>query len=482
MFHWICPECGREIAPTVRECPVCDPVAATVETALAGEVEAPARAEKEVAEPAVRVSSPAAGNQPEPEQYQPITAVVAPTTVVTPVHSPPPALATRIASVSPLAARSSTNLADALVPQFGAPTGGGDPLDHLSSMLVSSMLVSSMLDSRREPSPPEPPPSRDALPLPWRAASNVPASLRAFIAELGPVGAEPRIPMTPEQRRQIAAEPPLFTKSIPLPLRPARQAAAPPLGAKLLPQPAEPSQAVHPSSNLGELAPPLAPLGNYSPLAGRPLRPANPRVQLLKKECGPRTTLPGPMLTRRLVKFMDRELGPIPPVFLLAKKRLIPGWMATALILGTLLGAGFTSVISMVRPAAEAKASPAAQTSTPSAALPESTVVSSVSAAPLAKAIEVTGFRIQMDSAKKSEIQYLVVNHTPARFSGVTVYVTLYAPDAKAGQSPLCKFQFTAPNLAPYQSKDMTSAIERVSPALTLPDWQDLRASVEIGE
>ena len=38
------------------------------------------------------------------------------------------------------------------------------------------------------------------------------------------------------------------------------------------------------------------------------------------------------------------------------------------------------------------------------------------------------------------------------------------------------------PNLAPYQAKDMTSAIERVSPALTLPDWQDLRASVEIGE
>jgi len=477
MFHWICPECGREIAPTVRECPVCDPVAATVETALAGEVEAPARAEKEVAEPAVSVSSPAAGTQPElePEPYPPV-APVAPTTVVTPVHSPPPALAMRIASVSPLAARSSPILADELLPQFGAPTGG-DPLDHLSSMLVSSML-----DSRREPSPPEPPPSRDALPLPWRAASNVLASSRAFIAELGPVGAEPRIPTTPEQRRQIAAEPPLFTKSIPLPLRPARQAAPSPLGANLLAQPVEPSQAVCPSSSPGEPAPPLAPLGNYSPLAGRPLRPAVPTVLLLKKECGPRTTLPGPMLTRRLVKFVDREFGPIPPVFMLAKKRLIPGWMATALILGTLLGAGFTSVISVVRPAAEAKASPAVQTNTSSAAPPESPAVSSVSAAPLAKAIEVTGFRIQMDSAKKSEIQYLVVNHTPARFSGVTVYVTLYTSDAKAGQPPLCKFQFTAPNLAPYQAKDMTSAIERVSPALTLPDWQDLRASVEIGE
>ena len=27
MFHWICPECGREIPPTIRECPACDPQA-----------------------------------------------------------------------------------------------------------------------------------------------------------------------------------------------------------------------------------------------------------------------------------------------------------------------------------------------------------------------------------------------------------------------------------------------------------------------
>src|SRR3984885_15089284 len=29
MFHWICPECGREIPPSVRECQACDPHAAT---------------------------------------------------------------------------------------------------------------------------------------------------------------------------------------------------------------------------------------------------------------------------------------------------------------------------------------------------------------------------------------------------------------------------------------------------------------------
>src|SRR5580765_3147390 len=44
MFHWICPECGREIAPTVRECPACDPKAVVAEPALVGVVEAPTRA------------------------------------------------------------------------------------------------------------------------------------------------------------------------------------------------------------------------------------------------------------------------------------------------------------------------------------------------------------------------------------------------------------------------------------------------------
>ena len=85
-----------------------------------------------------------------------------------------------------------------------------------------------------------------------------------------------------------------------------------------------------------------------------------------------------------------------------------------------------------------------------------------------------------MGPAKKSEIQYLVVNHTPLRVTGVNVNVTLYAADAKAGQPALCTFQFAAPNLGPFQSKDMTSAIETTVRTVNVPDWQDLRASVEI--
>ena len=36
MFHWICPECGQEIAPGVKECPVCDPQTTAAPSPLNG--------------------------------------------------------------------------------------------------------------------------------------------------------------------------------------------------------------------------------------------------------------------------------------------------------------------------------------------------------------------------------------------------------------------------------------------------------------
>lgn len=453
MFHWICPECGREIAPTVRECPACDPSAATVENALAGEVEAPARALDPV---------PASTPVTEPR-------LEGADSVRLPQHAGsdvPPVLAAPVEAVSPPAARNFKRVAETesidALPQFGAGDGGGHPLDQFSAMLDSME--------------PEPPPARETLPLPMRALPNVPASLRAFIAELQPAGAKANLPLTPLQRVRAAAfEPPLLTSPTRLGLKSYAPVPSPPLGAKLLALPASPAHALHPSKLPQDLAAALAPLSDYSPLAGRPLQPAIPDGQILKRECAPRTTLTGPMLTRRLVKFADRELHAIPPALLRVKKRLIPGWMASALIIGTLLGAGFTSVMSFVRPTADSKQPAVAEAAAPTQVAPSSTTT-----APSAAPLEVTGFRIQMDPAKKSEIQYLVVNHTPLRVSGVTVNVTLYTANAKAGQAALCTFQFAAPNLGPYQSKDMTSAIETTARTVNVPDWQDLRASVEI--
>ena len=51
----------------------------------------------------------------------------------------------------------------------------------------------------------------------------------------------------------------------------------------------------------------------------------------------------------------------------------------------------------------------------------------------LARIVEVTGIRF-MEVNKKPQIHYLVVNHSSAPLSSVTVYVTLRATTAKPGK------------------------------------------------
>jgi hypothetical protein len=137
-----------------------------------------------------------------------------------------------------------------------------------------------------------------------------------------------------------------------------------------------------------------------------------------------------------------------------------------------LLGVRLTLSMLPQKPAASASAAV-----TPAAPAPEASVVN-----PLSRSIEVTGFRIVTDPSKKPEIHYLVVNHTPVRVSNMTVYVTLRTADDKPGQPPLSRFSFAAPNLGPFQSKEMISSIEKMNRPVALPEWQDLRADLEIGQ
>ena len=156
--------------------------------------------------------------------------------------------------------------------------------------------------------------------------------------------------------------------------------------------------------------------------------------------------------------------------------------MATALIMGTLLGAGFTSVITVVRPTAEAKQAAdrgsvcgrAGSLRTPELRAPGLAA---------GEGIEVTGFRIQTDPAKKSEIQYLVVNHSPARFSGVNglrdaLRGRRQGRPAAALQVPVHGAQSGS---VPGERHDQRHRTHH-APGESVPDWQDLRASVEIGQ
>jgi len=140
-----------------------------------------------------------------------------------------------------------------------------------------------------------------------------------------------------------------------------------------------------------------------------------------------------------------------------------------AVMLSAVVGAAFYFLV-MPRIVADAKPGP-----TP--AEPAPAPVKSTS--PLAKFVEVTGFRIVVDSSKKSEVQYLVVNHSDADIADANVFVTLHG--VKPGSPTVCRFSFKVASLAPFEAKQMSSPIEKAR-TLALPDWQDLRADVQISQ
>ncbi|MGA3190857.1 MAG: hypothetical protein ABSF22_27485, partial [Bryobacteraceae bacterium] len=152
-----------------------------------------------------------------------------------------------------------------------------------------------------------------------------------------------------------------------------------------------------------------------------------------------------------------------------------PGWLVSLVVMLLLLAVGLGVVFYLLpRTVADAKPGP-----TPAQAA-STTIPVSGSSSPLAKFIEVTGFRIVVDESKKSEVQYLVVNHSAADISDANIFITLRS--VKPGQPPLCRFSFKVPSLAPFESKEMSSPIEKTTRAISLPDWQDIRADVQISQ
>ena len=230
---------------------------------------------------------------------------------------------------------------------------------------------------------------------------------------------------------------------------------------------------------------PMAPLQNYKAAASRAMQPIAPVAKILTPDSGPRITLPGPALPPELNSLQDSRvmtgLGDQGKKLRIPGPRSIPGWIVSFLVMTALLGGGVALVFYMfpAHSAADAKtALPAALAPAPA---PEAAAVQPASH-PLSEYIEVTGFRFVVDLNKKSEIHYLVVNHSANELTDMTIYVTLRTANSKLGQPPLCRFSFRSPGLAPFESKEMTSPIEKLPRTVALPDWQDLRPEVQIAQ
>lgn len=283
---------------------------------------------------------------------------------------------------------------------------------------------------------------------------------------------EPAPPVAIPEPTVPQPAPALSVESIkPEPTTPEMPPAGPPLAMDLAASSAElPSPEQPPSGSWLQ----LAGLQDYKAAARRAMQPAAPPVKIMTPDSGPRITLPGPALPPSLHSLQNAKVSVV-PTKTRREKRGLPGWAVSMLFVIGIPAFG-AALLFYFMPLSRSNAETKAPVPEPD------TAVVQASSHPLAQSIEVTGFRFIVDLNKKSEIHYLVVNHSPAALTDMTIYVTLRSADAKPGQPPVCRFSFRAPTLAPFESKEMTSPIEKLTRPVALPEWQDLRSDVQVAQ
>ena len=99
---------------------------------------------------------------------------------------------------------------------------------------------------------------------------------------------------------------------------------------------------------------------------------------------------------------------------------------------------------------------------------------------PLAKYLEIAGFRVTEGGAGKLTVKFAVINHSDADLGELTMKVMLTTTAAKPEDPPIAVFDAKVPALGPQEAKDATGTAVTKLRVYELPDWQFLRADAEI--
>ena len=94
--------------------------------------------------------------------------------------------------------------------------------------------------------------------------------------------------------------------------------------------------------------------------------------------------------------------------------------------------------------------------------------------------LEVTGLRLVEDKAKKSEVVFLVVNHSQAPLTDLSGTVTLRPSTAKRGDEIVGIFAFEHVSLGPNESRELRAPLKTTLRPYELPDWEFLRTEISI--
>ena len=98
---------------------------------------------------------------------------------------------------------------------------------------------------------------------------------------------------------------------------------------------------------------------------------------------------------------------------------------------------------------------------------------------PLLRQVELVGLRLTQNAAKKTEVKFLLVNHSGAEIGAISGTVNLMARTAKEGEAPVGSFPVNVPGIGPYESKELTAIVDTQLKVYELPDWQNLDPQVQ---
>lgn len=101
---------------------------------------------------------------------------------------------------------------------------------------------------------------------------------------------------------------------------------------------------------------------------------------------------------------------------------------------------------------------------------------------PVAKYIEVTGFRINEKGPGKLQVRFAVINHSDADIGNIVMKVNLRPTTAKPDDPPLASFDARVDGLGPEDMKESTVEVPTKLRVYELPDWQFIRADFQITE
>ena len=99
---------------------------------------------------------------------------------------------------------------------------------------------------------------------------------------------------------------------------------------------------------------------------------------------------------------------------------------------------------------------------------------------PLAKYLEIAGFRVAEGGAGKLAVKFAVINHSDADIGELTMKVKLTTTAAKPEDPPIAEFEAKVPALGPLEIKDASGSAVTKLRVYELPDWQFLKADAEI--